>query len=41
MKVRETRLVGLDKCVDGLIGLFAGENTGKLVVKVGVEGSKL
>lgn len=41
LKVRESRLVGLDQCVNGLIGLFRGDNTGKAVVKVGREGVKL
>lgn len=41
IKVRETRLVGLDKCVEGLAGLFTGANTGKAVVKVGGGGTKL
>lgn len=41
LKVRETRLDGLDKCVDGLCGLFRGENTGKLVVRVGRDEAKL
>lgn len=39
--VRETRLQGLESCVGGLVGLFKGVNTGKMVVRVGEEGSKL
>ncbi|KAI5480455.1 zinc-binding alcohol dehydrogenase [Pseudohyphozyma bogoriensis] len=41
MKIRETQLVGLEKCPEGLQGLFAGANTGKMVVKVGGAGTKL
>ncbi|KAK4696644.1 hypothetical protein P7C70_g8343, partial [Phenoliferia sp. Uapishka_3] len=41
LKVRESRLVGLENCVKGLMGLFEGENTGKAVVKVGRAESKL
>ncbi|KAM0747149.1 NAD(P)-binding protein [Meredithblackwellia eburnea MCA 4105] len=41
LKIRETRLVGLDQCVNGLIGLFEGKNTGKMVVKVSDGGAKL
>ncbi|KAM0790955.1 hypothetical protein ACM66B_004260 [Microbotryomycetes sp. NB124-2] len=41
LKVREHRLIGLDKCVEGLLGLFRGDNIGKMVVQVGAEGSKL
>ncbi|KAK4048139.1 hypothetical protein OIV83_005009 [Microbotryomycetes sp. JL201] len=41
LKVREHRLVGLDKCVEGLLGLFKGINTGKMIVKIGDDGSKL
>jgi len=41
IKIRESKLVGLDKCVEGLVGLFVGANTGKAVVKVGGGGTKL
>lgn len=41
VKVRETRLEGLESCVRGLVGLFGGENTGKLVVRVGGDANKL
>lgn len=41
LKIREHRLIGLDKCVEGLLGLFEGANTGKMVVKVGTDGPKL
>jgi NADPH-dependent curcumin reductase CurA len=41
LKVQETRLEGIESCVDGLCGLFRGENLGKLVVKVGKAGEKL
>lgn len=41
MKIQETELVGLDQCVNGLVGLFAGKNLGKMIVKVRREGTKL
>lgn len=41
VKVRETRLVGLESCPEGLVGLFKGINTGKLVVQVGKGGGKM
>lgn len=41
VKVRETRLVGLESCPEGLVGLFKGSNTGKLVVQVGGSGVRL
>ena len=34
IKIRETKLEGLESCPRGLIGLFKGENTGKLVIKI-------
>jgi len=39
LKVRETRTDGLDQCVNALVGLFAGANTGKSLVKIGDEGA--
>lgn len=41
VKVRETRLVGLESCPEGLVGLFKGINTGKLVVQVGKGAGKM
>jgi len=41
VKVRETRLAGLESCPEGLVGLFRGINTGKLVVQVGQGAGKL
>ena len=41
LKVREHRIVGIDQCVEGLLGLFRGDNTGKMVVKIGSGDSKL
>ncbi|GAA6007250.1 hypothetical protein JCM10207_001559 [Rhodosporidiobolus poonsookiae] len=41
LRIRETRAVGLDRCVDALVGLFEGKNTGKMVVRIGGEGSRL
>ncbi|GAA5852768.1 hypothetical protein JCM9279_003964 [Rhodotorula babjevae] len=39
LKVRETRTEGLDQCVNALVGLFSGANTGKSLVKIGDEGA--
>ncbi|GAA5896543.1 hypothetical protein JCM8208_004229 [Rhodotorula glutinis] len=39
LKVRETRTEGIDQCVNALVGLFAGANTGKSLVKIGDEGA--
>ncbi|SCZ87286.1 BZ3500_MvSof-1268-A1-R1_Chr2-2g04752 [Microbotryum saponariae] len=41
LKVKEHRSEGLENCVDGLLGLFKGENTGKAVVRIGAPDSKL
>lgn len=41
LKIQEHRLQGLDQCVPGLLGLFKGENTGKVVVKIGSGENKL
>ncbi|GAA5995878.1 NADP-dependent oxidoreductase [Rhodotorula paludigena] len=41
LKLRETHLHGLDQCVNGLVGLFEGANTGKMLVKIGDDGPKL
>lgn len=41
LRIAEHRLTGLDQCVEGLLGLFAGVNTGKMVVKIGSDGAKL
>ncbi|SCV70185.1 BQ2448_1579 [Microbotryum intermedium] len=41
LKVKEHRSEGLENCVDGLLGLFKGENTGKAVVRIGAPESKL
>ena len=37
MKWRETIVDGIEKAPEALIGLFKGENFGKMVVKVGPE----
>ncbi|GAA5934086.1 hypothetical protein JCM3775_002870 [Rhodotorula graminis] len=39
LKVRETRTEGIDQCVNALVGLFSGANTGKSLVKIGDEGA--
>lgn len=31
---RETRLQGIDSCVEGLQGLFRGDNTGKTIISI-------
>lgn len=41
LKVREHRLNGIDKCVEGLLGLFKSANTGKMLVKISEDGAKL
>lgn len=41
LKLRETRIEGLDKCVEALVGIFEGKNTGKMLVKIGTDGAKL
>ena len=41
LKVRETEIQGLESCPQGLVGLFEGKNTGKLVVKLDSNDSKL
>ncbi|GAA6012989.1 hypothetical protein JCM11491_000930 [Sporobolomyces phaffii] len=40
-KIRETRRYGLTECANALCGLFKGENTGKMVVKISSDGPKL
>jgi NADPH-dependent curcumin reductase CurA len=39
MKWKETIFDGLDKAPDALIGLFRGENSGKMLVKIGTDES--
>jgi len=39
LKVRETHIHGLDECVNALVGLFEGKNTGKMLVKIGDDGA--
>lgn len=41
LKIREHRLIGIENCVEGLLGLFEGVNTGKIVVKIGSGETKL
>ncbi|BGP57555.1 hypothetical protein JCM8202_002276 [Rhodotorula sphaerocarpa] len=41
LKLRETRAHGLDQCVEALVGIFQGKNTGKMLVKIGSDGAKL
>ncbi|ORY86731.1 hypothetical protein BCR35DRAFT_277574 [Leucosporidium creatinivorum] len=41
LKIREHRLTGIENCVEGLLGLFEGVNTGKIVVKIGSGETKL
>ncbi|KAK4055378.1 hypothetical protein OIO90_003216 [Microbotryomycetes sp. JL221] len=41
LKVREHKLIGLDKCVEGLRGLFLGTNYGKALVQIGSPDAKL
>lgn len=41
LKVEETKVYGLTESVNALIGLFAGKNTGKMLVKVADDGPKL
>ncbi|GAA5866335.1 hypothetical protein JCM1840_004089 [Sporobolomyces johnsonii] len=39
--LRETRTRGLTECVNALIGVFEGKNTGKMLVKISDDGLKL
>lgn len=41
LKIREHRLTGIENCVEGLLGLFEGVNTGKIVIKIGSGETKL
>ncbi|GAA6058256.1 hypothetical protein JCM3770_006083 [Rhodotorula araucariae] len=41
LQIRETHLHGLDQCPNGLVGLFEGKNTGKMLVKISEDGAKL
>ncbi|BGP34474.1 hypothetical protein JCM10296v2_006295 [Rhodotorula toruloides] len=41
LKLRETHASGLEECVDALVGLFAGKNQGKMLVKIADDGAKL
>ncbi|KAH8916353.1 alcohol dehydrogenase [Atractiella rhizophila] len=41
IKSKETRLKGLENAVEGLMGLFEGKNTGKMVLEVKAAHSKL
>lgn len=41
LKLRETHANGLEECVDALVGLFAGKNQGKMLVKIADDGAKL
>jgi len=35
LKSKETIVTGIDQAVDAFIGLFAGKNVGKMIVKLG------
>ncbi|GEM12435.1 zinc-binding alcohol dehydrogenase [Rhodotorula toruloides] len=41
LKLRETHGKGLEDCVEALVGLFAGKNQGKMLVKIAEDGAKL
>ena len=35
LKSKETVVTGIDQAVDAFIGLFAGKNVGKMIVRLG------
>ncbi|GAA6041502.1 hypothetical protein JCM8097_001911 [Rhodosporidiobolus ruineniae] len=41
LKLRETRVSGLERAPEALVALFEGKNTGKMLVKIGEEGARL